>query len=86
LEQFAPLSGCGFQADPGFSFGGFLMKNTPETGVREYARKHNRPLPYVYRLIWEGRLPARRVDGRWFIAADAVAVTKRRRTAVTHAS
>lgn len=37
----------------------------------EYAREHGRSLQWIYKLIWLGQLPAKRVDGRWLIDADA---------------
>jgi hypothetical protein len=36
----------------------------------EYAREHGRSLAWIYKLIWLGQLPAKRVDGRWLIDAD----------------
>jgi len=35
--------------------------------IREYALQHNRTMNAVYRRVWEGRLAARKVDGKWRI-------------------
>lgn len=39
----------------------------------EYARTCGLTLGYVYAQIWDGRLRARKVYGRWLIPAVAVA-------------
>jgi len=38
----------------------------------EAARHWRVRLETVYHRIWDGSLPARKVDGRWLIPADAV--------------
>jgi len=48
------------------------MRKENDLTVRETAEKLGVRLDYTYELIWTGRLPARRVDGRWLIPAQAV--------------
>ncbi|MGC2324179.1 MAG: hypothetical protein WA463_16220 [Terriglobales bacterium] len=38
----------------------------------QYARARRLTIGYVYALIWDGRLKARKVLGRWLIPANAV--------------
>lgn len=47
---------------------------------REVAGRLGRRLDSVYMLLWAGRLPgARKVDGRWLIAMEAVEERLRKR-------
>ncbi len=48
------------------------MQKVDHFTVREASEKLGVRLDYTYELIWTGRLPARRVDGRWLIPAQAV--------------
>jgi excisionase family DNA binding protein len=48
-----------------------LQQNT-DFSVSEVARKLGVGLQYVYSLIYSGRLPARRVAGKWRIPSKAV--------------
>lgn len=45
--------------------------------VRQAAQALGVRLDSLYSLIWAGRLPARKMDGRWLI--DATAIEKRRK-------
>jgi hypothetical protein len=46
----------------------------PETlTLREYARQQGITLQSAYRRIWNGKVPAERLDGRWIISADGQA-------------
>lgn len=46
---------------------------TPGLSPAQYARAHGLTINYVYLLIWNGKVEARKVYGRWFIVApDAV--------------
>jgi len=44
-----------------------------EISPADYARECRLTLSYVYSQLWAGRLPARRVRGRWLIFVSAVA-------------
>jgi len=46
----------------------------------EFARASGLTLPYVYSLIWAGRLPAEKSDGVWQIPQSAL---EQRREALT---
>jgi excisionase family DNA binding protein len=56
------------------------MKNhqSSEVTVAEAARQLGIGLQYAYSLVYSGRLPARRVDGRWHVSADAVEERRKR--------
>lgn len=47
-----------------------MAKN--ELTAREAAQHLSQRLDSVYALLWAGRLPGRKQDGRWFIPASAV--------------
>jgi hypothetical protein len=38
--------------------------------VREYAKEEGITIQTVYRRLWEGRIKARQVMGRWLIAPN----------------
>jgi len=48
------------------------MSEAKTVGMREAASRLNVSLQHVYRLIWEGKLSARKIDGKWSISAHAV--------------
>lgn len=48
------------------------MSDTETLTMREAASMLDVGLQHVYRLVWEGRLSAQKVDGRWHISADSV--------------
>jgi excisionase family DNA binding protein len=52
-----------------------------ELTVVEASRKLGLTLDTLYRLIYAGRLPARKADRRWLIPADAVEERLKRRGA-----
>jgi len=52
-----------------------------ELTVIEASRKLGLTLDSLYRLIYAGRLPARKIDKRWRIPADAVEARLKRRGA-----
>jgi excisionase family DNA binding protein len=43
-----------------------------EISVAEASRKLKVGLPYIYVLIWSGKLPARKIDGRWLVSEQAI--------------
>jgi excisionase family DNA binding protein len=47
--------------------------------VRDTASVLNVSLQQVYRLIWDGRLSGRKVDGQWRVSADAVEARRKER-------
>ena len=53
------------------------MSDATELTARQAALRLNVSLAYVYHLLWAGKLPARRLDGRWRIPEDAVEVRLR---------
>jgi len=48
------------------------MKNENAMSVPEAARKLGYTLKYVYDLVYSGRLPAKKVAGRWRIEATEI--------------
>ena len=48
------------------------MKHGSELSPRETAQKLGIGLDSVYALVWSGKLPARKLDGRWLISASEV--------------
>ena len=50
-----------------------IMKSTDINGlsVREYARARGMSLQMVYRQLWEGKLQATQILGRWVITSPA---------------
>ena len=48
------------------------MKSIIEMTPRQAALKLGVGLDSVYALLWSGKLPGRRVEGRWLIAAEAI--------------
>lgn len=49
------------------------MKERTETiGVKDTARRLKYSLKYVYDLVYLGKLPAEKVDGKWRIPSDVV--------------
>lgn len=60
---------------PAFLDGGGEMKQQRETLTpREAAQRLGIGLDSVYSLLWSGKLPARKVDGRWIVNPSDVAV------------
>jgi excisionase family DNA binding protein len=45
--------------------------------AREFATRSGLGLQYIYIKIWSGKIPARKVDGRWLIPAAALEERKR---------
>ena len=43
---------------------------TEELTVRDYARSQGVTIQTAYRRIWDGRVPARQIYGRWLITQD----------------
>lgn len=43
-----------------------------EVSAVEAARRLNVGLDYLYSLLWTGRLPGRKVRGRWKVPVDAI--------------
>jgi excisionase family DNA binding protein len=43
-----------------------------ELSAVETSRKLKVGLPRIYQLIWSGKLPARKLDGRWLVSEQAV--------------
>lgn len=56
------------------------MDKKKQVTPREAAKALGVRLDYVYSLIWAGKLRARRKDGRWLVAADAVRDRAQKRT------
>lgn len=54
------------------------MPQNDTSGVSGYARARDLSINYVYRMIYEGRLDAQKVDGEWRIPAQAEPRRKRR--------
>ena len=48
------------------------MARMNERTPREAAQRLRVRLDVVYALLWAGKLPARKQDGRWLIPASAV--------------
>jgi hypothetical protein len=48
------------------------MRKTKQMSPREVAGTLGLRLDSVYALLWAGRLPGNKRDGRWYVAADAV--------------
>lgn len=48
------------------------MPDSGTVSMREAASMLAVSLQHVYRLVWEGRLSAEKVDGKWRISAAAV--------------
>lgn len=48
------------------------MKQQSELSPREAAQKLGIGLDSVYSLLWSGKLPARKVDGRWLVSPSEV--------------
>jgi excisionase family DNA binding protein len=48
------------------------MSDRETVGMREAASMLDVSLQHVYRLVWEGRLSAVKIDGKWRISAEAV--------------
>ena len=46
--------------------------------IRQYALAHKRTLGGVYKRVWEGRLPAVKVDGQWRILASKAGIARRK--------
>jgi excisionase family DNA binding protein len=46
--------------------------STTELSPAETARVLGVTLDYVYKLLWSGRLPGRKVEGRWRVSPAAV--------------
>jgi excisionase family DNA binding protein len=44
----------------------------PELGPKDIAQKLGVGLDHVYSLLWSGKLPGRKVDGRWRVHASDV--------------
>lgn len=44
------------------------MRNKQRLSVSQAARKAGYTTKYIYDLLWSGRLPAQKQDGRWLIA------------------
>jgi excisionase family DNA binding protein len=40
--------------------------------ISQAARRLGVALPYVYQLVWAGKLDARKVDGQWQVSEKAV--------------
>jgi hypothetical protein len=62
-----------------------FMKIPNDVSPREAARRLGIRLDAVYALLWAGRLPAQKKDGRWWVDAAAIerrlkAQTERRQT------
>lgn len=60
------------------------MVQKKEFTASEAARVLKIDLAYVYRLIWSGKLPARKEGPRWLIPAGAIDARQKQREA-THA-
>ncbi len=50
-----------------------MQKQEKEITVSEAARTLGVSLPYVYSLVWAGKLKAHKVNRAWLISASAVA-------------
>jgi excisionase family DNA binding protein len=48
------------------------MKERNEIPARQAAQRLGVGLSYLYHLVWTGKLPAHKQDGRWFIPTTAV--------------
>ena len=48
------------------------MDTRAELSVRETAIKLGIAFPEVYRLLWQGRLPGKKIDGVWRVEAAEV--------------
>jgi excisionase family DNA binding protein len=48
------------------------MSDRETVSVREAASKLDVSLQQVYKLVWDGRLSSRKVDGQWRISLTAV--------------
>lgn len=48
------------------------MPKQKEVSIREAAGRLKRGLGYIYHLVWAGKLPAIRRDGRWFVPVAAI--------------
>lgn len=48
------------------------MSDSETVTMREAASMLAVGLQHVYRLVWEGRLSAEKVDGKWRVSADSV--------------
>jgi excisionase family DNA binding protein len=57
------------------------MKRPNAFTPREAAQRLGVCLDSVYSLLWSGKLPATRIDGRWQISAQAVEERLRARAA-----
>jgi excisionase family DNA binding protein len=55
------------------------MSEKAKLTVPEAARKLGYSLKWVYDLVYAGRIPATKTDGRWRISADAVAERLKRK-------
>ena len=57
-----------------------------ELSVIEATRRLGVGIDATYKLLYSGKLPARKVDGRWLIRADAVEarLAKRRQSAAVN--
>ena len=53
----------------------------PVLSAKEAARKLGTCLDRVYSLIWAEKLPAKKVEGRWFVPLAAVEERLRKRGA-----
>jgi excisionase family DNA binding protein len=48
------------------------MPDNETVSMREAAAMLDVSLQHVYRLVWEGRLSAQKVDGKWRLSVEAV--------------
>jgi len=57
------------------------MPKQDDLTPKEAAQKLRIRLDYLYSLIWARKLPARRVEGRWYIPAQSVEARLKARAA-----
>ncbi len=48
------------------------MRKGKTITVREAAQRLGVSLKQVYNLVWDGRLPSKKIDGQWCVSAEAV--------------